>query len=211
VNHRLKYWLEAFYPVWLGIIIVLIALPFTHYDLEVKSFLFACLYMVFCTSPLWGSAIYLLSNYMKYDNKIKHIDSKNRSLQAEGKTYKIQNVSLVRRNPKMDLGFDFLPWSKFKYLMLNCEDGSNFYVSCLSNYFDQLNPTRILEKNYPRIPYLEAELNDSKGKSEIEFWKTKYVSKSREELEKIIASSGYERSAIEAAKQLLNESADNSR
>ena len=208
MKHRLKYWLEAFYPIWLGIIFALIVLPLANYELEAKSFLFACLYEAFGTLPLWGTAVLLLSNYVKHDSKIEHIDLKNQLLHSAGKSYKIQQVSLIRRNPRMDLGFDFLPWSKFKYLMLNCEDGSKFYVSCLSNYFDQLNPTRVLNKNYPRIPYLQNESENVKIESEIEFWKTKYAGKSHEELNKINASSGYTKSAKRAAKQLLKENTE---
>ena len=141
MTRKIKYWITSFYPFWLGLLFGIIGLYLKGENPEASFYLMLVPILLIVTSPAWGSAVYLLLNYEKYDKEITSIEigSENILINVKGTVYQVNSIDKVMRNPKMDLGFDFLPWSKFFYFQLKCEQNKIFHVSCLSPRILEIN------------------------------------------------------------------------
>lgn len=214
MTKKIKYWITSFYPFWLGLLFGIIDLNLKGENPEASFYLIIVPILLIVTSPVWGSAVYLLLNYEKYDKEITsiEIESENILINVKGIVYQVNSIDKVMRNPKMDLGFDFLPWSKFFYFQLKCEQNKIFHVSCLSPRVLEINPTNVLYKKYPSIPFQGKKMTEDNSESflrEMNHYIKKYKNRSQKELEEIINSSKYSDVARIAAEKLLNKNVDN--
>jgi hypothetical protein len=209
----IKFWLDAVYPIWLGIIMFFIFLPFSETTFSTEGFLFGALYMSAVTIPLTLPGLLILSRYVKHDKDVSDIIIDNQNIKLVNKNNEklhVESVVLVRRNPKMDRGFDLLPWSKFYYHKLECSNSETYFISCLHELTDKLpKHVGVQFKKHPSIDTISSEeIEEAKCENELELIRlhVKLSNKSDKQLLDIVNSSeDYTQTAVKVAKSILDE------
>jgi hypothetical protein len=126
-----KYILLLLYPIWLTIIVIVIADSFNG-RFEIDRLIGFFPYLLLLSSPATIPSIYLLINHLSKGSSKTKFEVKNGNivLQTKNGLEEIKDLKMIKRDPKKDKYLDLLPWSSFFYLQGKSSDGI-VNISCL--------------------------------------------------------------------------------